>query len=602
MHPLGAEIVLGIILVALILFIWEPWPPDITALGIVIALIALGDYTEVSPQEGVSGFSNSATLIVLAMMIISAGIQKTGVIQKLGTAVGRLTGGSEVKQVGATIGLVNPISGIMSNTATVAILMPMVTDLANKHDVSPSKVLMPLSFASMIGGTLTLIGTSTNILASNIMGKIGRQSGDPRLHEYGMFEFTHLGILVSVVGAIYLLTVGRWLIPERVSPGDDLTDEYDVAEYVTEVVTGEESDLVGMDVDAIYEEFEVNVVKILRGEERVVEPQDVKVEVGDVLTIQTDQMTFLEIFESENLDLAPTAASMEDVEPEEGFELVEVVISSDSFMIGESLVTSRFSERYDGVVLALKRGGKQLSQRLARTELEAGDTLLVEATPKTVSRLSANRNFILVGEVEIPDLRKSKVPIAVAITLGVVTFAALNIVGLMEAALAGAFLMVVTGCLKPHEIYEAVSWDIIFLLAGVIPLGLALENTGGDVIVGNFVVATADFMPAIAVLTVFYLITAVLTNLISNNASVVLMVPVAIEAAESMGANPFAFVLAVTFAASMAFMTPIGFQTNLFVYGPGGYKFSDYIKVGGPLEFILAGVTALGVSWFWGLA
>jgi di/tricarboxylate transporter len=233
--------------------------------------------------------------------------------------------------------------------------------------------------------------------------------------------------------------------------------------------------------------------------------------------------------------------------------------------------------------------------------MRVGDTLLIQAAVDSVERLDANRNFIVAQEVEQHDYRRSKTPVAVGIVALVIAVAALDVAPIVVSALAGALAMVLTGCLEPTEVYEAVQWDVVFLLAGVIPLGVAMESSGAAALLAEFVVASATVLPLLAVLGLFYVVTALLTNVISNNASVVLMVPVAAEAAASLGASAFSFVLAVTFAASTAFMTPVGYQTNLFVYGPGGYRFTDYVRVGGPLQAVFAVVTTLGIAAIWGV-
>jgi di/tricarboxylate transporter len=233
--------------------------------------------------------------------------------------------------------------------------------------------------------------------------------------------------------------------------------------------------------------------------------------------------------------------------------------------------------------------------------LRVGDTLLVQATAESIERLDATRDLIVAQEIDRRDYRGDRIPVAIGIVVAVVGLAALEILPIVVAALTGALAMVATGCLRPAELYESVQWDVVFLLAGVIPLGIALEATGGASLLASIVVATGDFLPLVGVLGAFYVLTAVLTNVISNNASVVLMIPVAVEAAEALGANAFSFVLAVTFAASTAFMTPVGYQTNLFVYGPGGYRFSDYLRVGGPLQLVFAVVTTVGIAAIWGV-
>ncbi len=618
----GMAFVFALILVALVLFATEALPVDVTAISVMVALMLVEPVTTVAVDAdllaepvyalhqpgdgespltaGLSGFASTATITVLAMFILSDGVQRTGIVQLLGAKIASLTGDSESRQLGATIGLVAPISGFINNTAAVAILLPMVTDIAHKGKISPSKLLLPLSYASMFGGMLTLIGTSTNILASQL-------SADLLDHPFGMFEFTQLGLIVSVVGTVYLLTVGRWLVPSRIEAREDLTEEFEMAEYLTEVVVREDSPIVGQTVQtALAEtEFDVDIVQLVRGGRTFLEPLGPKtIRAGDVFAIRTDRDTLVDLLDAEGLDLIPEV-EVDDAELESASErtnLVEVVIAPGSSLVGETFVSSNFRQRYDATVLALRRGRELFRQRMDRIRLKVGDTLLVQATSESIERLNVNNDFIVAQEIQRPDFRRSKIPVAVGIVAAVVGAAALTPVHIVVSALAGAVAMVLTGCLRPQELYDAVQWDVIFLLAGVIPLGIALQETGGaDLLADLFVLFAPGFTP-IVVLGLMYVVTAVLTNIISNNASVVLMIPVAVEAAQQLGAYPFAFVLAVTFAASTAFMTPVGYQTNLLVYGPGGYRFSDYLKVGAPLQAVFAVVTTLGIAYFWGLA
>ncbi|WEL18700.1 Di- and tricarboxylate transporter [Halorhabdus sp. SVX81] len=624
----GMVIVFAIILAALVLFATEAVPVDVTAIGIMIALLVVEPVStmlvewgvlesavyvlrapgsEVTAVErGLSGFASVATITVLAMFILSAGVRRTGVIQILGRKVGAFTGEDETRQLGATVGIVSPISGFINNTAAVAILLPMVTDLAEKGKTSPSKLLLPLSYASMFGGTLTLIGTSTNILASDLSARLGRDLGIPELHAFSMFEFTHLGVIMMAVGLVYLMTIGRQLVPARIKPAEDLTSEYDMAEYLTEVVVRDDSPVVGQRVGEALEgtDFDVDVVQLIREDAVFLEPLGQKViQAGDVFALRTDRDTLVELMDVDGFDLLGDVA-VTDTEleaPEEGHNLVEVVVAPGSFLVGETLASANFRQRYDTTVLALRRGGAVIRDRMDRTRLRVGDTLLVQGATDSIDRLNNNRNFIVAQEVDRPDYRESRIPVAIGIVAAVVGLAALTPINIAVAALAGALGMVLTGCLKPAEMYDAVEWDVIFLLAGVIPLGIALEVTGGAALLADGIVAVAPSLPPIVVLGLIYVVTALLTNVISNNASVVLMIPVAVEAAVALGANPFSFVLSVTFAASTAFMTPIGYQTNLFVYGPGGYEFMDYVRAGAPLQAIFAVVTTLGIALFWGL-
>jgi di/tricarboxylate transporter len=405
---------------------------------------------------------------------------------------------------------------------------------------------------------------------------------------------------------VYLLTIGRYLTPARIAPRQDLTEEFEMREYLTEVEVRPDSPLVGRQVaDALVDtDFDVDLLQLIRNEEVFLEPLGPKeIRAGDVFALRTDRDTLVELLDVEGLDVVPEV-TVDEAELEAASEsqnLVEVVVAPGSSLVGESLATANFRQRYDATVLALRRGQELFSQRMDDVQLRVGDTLLIQGPPDSIERLNVNRDFIVAQTIDRPDYRRSKIPVAVGIVGAVVGLAAVDLLPIVVAALTGALVMVLTGCLKPTEIYDAVQWDVIFLLAGVIPLGIALENTGGADLIADLVVQSATVLPPLGVLATMYLVTAFLTNIISNNASVVLMIPVAVEAARQLGVNTFSFVLAVTFAASTAFMTPVGYQTNLFVYGPGGYRFTDYLRVGTPLQLVFAVVTTLGINAFWGL-
>jgi len=608
---------------ALALFATELVPVDITALGVVVALLVVSEGSQylqtigvlgdavvlVTPQEGISGFASTATITVLAMFILSDGVQRTGIVAILGRKMAAFTRDDEDRQLGVTMGVVAPISGFINNTAAVAILLPMVTDLAHDGNTSPSKLLIPLSYASMFGGTLTLIGTSTNILASEIAATL-YVDGDPLFAGleggFTMFEFTALGAIVTVVGFAYFYTVGRHLLPERIPPRGDLTEEFQLADYLTEVQVREDSPIVGQTVrDALGDtEFDVDVVQLIRGDDTYLEPLDPKtIQAGDVFAVRTDRDTLVELMDVDGLDLLPDV-TVDESELElanDRENLVEVVIAPGSALVTESLASIRFRQTYDATVLALRRGDELFRKRMDHVRLRVGDTLLVQGTPETIERMDAGRDFIVAQEIERTDWRTSRIPVALGIVAAVVGLAAAGVLPIVASALAGALAMILTGCLEPGEVYDAVQWDVIVLLAGVIPLGIAMETSGAAALVADTLVSAASVLPPLVILGLFYVFTATLTNVVSNNASVVLMIPVAAEAAVALDAWAYPFVLAVTFAASTAFMTPVGYQTNLFVYGPGGYRFTDYLKVGTPLQAIFAVVTTLGIYVLWGL-
>ncbi|WP_264783005.1 SLC13 family permease [Haladaptatus sp. T7] len=596
-------VVFAIVLIALVFFATELLPVDVTAILIMVTLMVLEPWTGISTTEGIAGFANEATITVLAMLILSAGVSQTGVVQLLGSRLADFAGTDLRKQLFATIGVAGPASGFVNNTPVVAILVPVITDLAHEGKTSPSKLLIPLSYASMLGGMLTLIGTSTNILASNVTGRLAERTGNARLHAFSMFEFTGLGVIVLVVGGCYLLFVGHRLLPERVPPEEDYIEEYEMENYLTEVEVAEGSPFVGQTVEDAIDEavFDAEIIQLVRDDETFIEHIGQRtIRAGDVLTLRIDKQTLSTLTTLEHLTLAGTPTEAE-IDPGEEQTLVEVVIPSGSSLVGETLSSSTFRERFDAAVLAFRSRGEVIHERLDRVTIRVGDTLLVQASADSIDRLAANRDFIVAHQVSDPDYRTEKIPAALAIIVGVVSLAALGVFPILVTALGGVVAMVATGVLKPGELYESVEWNVIFLLAGVIPLGVALENSGGAELLGGLVAASANYLPVVAVLWIFYIATGLITEVISNNASVVLMIPVAVEAATRIDANPFAFVLAVTFAASTSFLGPVGYQTNLFVYGPGGYKFTDYFRIGAPLQLLLSAVTVAGIVTFWGL-
>ncbi|WP_254521716.1 SLC13 family permease [Natrinema caseinilyticum] len=596
-------VVFGVVVLALVLFLTERLPIDVTAILLIVVLVVLEPWTNVDPATGISGFANEATITVLAMLILSGGISRTGLVQELGRRMADFAGDSLRRQLFATVAATSPVSGFLNNTPVVALLVPVVTDVANRGQTSPSKLLIPLSYASQMGGMLTLIGTSTNILASDVSARLGSQY--PELHRFSMFEFTGLGILVVLVGGLYLIFVGHYLLPERVPPRADYLEAYDVGDYVADLAVVPGSPIAGgtvRDATTVLGS-EVDIVQVLHDGTRSVAPrQATALREGDVLVVRTNRDAIATLEDTTGFELVggPNAVATLPTDEETGV-LTELVVSLDSRLVGERLDPERFREEFNAAVLGLRSHGELVAERIVGKRLDVGDTLLVQAPPDTLDRLARRNDVIVAREPPRPEYRANKAPIAVAIMIGVVGVAALELYPILIAALAGVVAMVVSGVLEPNELYDAVEWDVIFLLAGVIPLGIALEETGGAAYLAWLVVQSAGFLPTIVVLWLFYLLTGFLTEVISNNASVVLLIPVAAAAASGIGANPFAFVLAVTFAASTAFLGPIGYQTNLFVYGPGGYRFSDYFRIGAPLQLILSIVTVLGIAFFWGI-
>lgn len=590
-------VVFGVMGLTLFFFVSELIPIDVTAILTIVLLAVLEPWTHITPAEAISGFSNPATITVLAMLILSGGVRRTGLVQIVGNKMAQFAGDNFNKQMLATILAAGPISGFVNNTPVVAILVSVVSDLAHKGKTSPSKLLIPLSYASMLGGMLTLMGTSTNILASELSGRLLN-------HPFSVFEFTKLGAIVLLVGGAYLLTLGHRLLPERIPAEKDYIEEYKIEPYLTELKVKEGSALVGKTIQQAKEENEFEIFQQHSGEETTLGPPEQRIiQSGDILKIKADRARLERLINGDQLKLIRNPSTEEQIEPEDQSErtLVEVVVPHGSYLVGETIEASTFRERYNASVLAIRSRGEIIKKSLNEVKIHPGDTLLLQALPENIDRLSQNRDFIVAHQVEEPTYRRGKLIPALIIMVGVVVLAALGILPFLIAALAGVVAMIMTGVLRPHELYDSVEWNVIFLLAGVIPLGMALEKVGVPGLVGNIVASTNQVLPVVGVLWVFYIFTGLLTEMISNNASVVVMIPIAISTAQQIGANPFAFVLAVTFAASTAFLGPIGYQTNLFVYGPGGYKVTDYFRIGAPLQLILSVITVGGIALFWGI-
>ena len=602
----GTLVVFALIAVTIALFVTEIVALDTTALAVVVSLAALEPWTRISPAEALTGFSNPATLTILAMFVLSAGVPGTGIVGVRGRWVAGVTKGRPRRVLGATVGLTGPLAGFINNTPVVAVFIPMVTDLADRSHISPSKLLIPLSYAAMLGGTLTLVGTATNIVASDL-------SRDLLGHPFSMFEFTHVGVVVLLVGVAYLVTVGQWLLPERIHP-TDLTEEFGLEPYLHRVYVRQASPLVGQTIpDAMRElGIDVDVLQIVRGDETVLAARsDRELRAGDVLTVRAEADAVEAFVATFKLRRLPAAAVTETELAQDlgSGTVVEAVVRADSSLRGETVGTARLRALYGATVLAVRTGSDVVHEDLTGVTLSEGDGLLLHASVEAITALESAGDILVTESAggfephldDGPTIDPIETALALGIVAGVILVAALGVLPIVVSALGGVVAMIVTGVIDPDEAYDAVSWDIIFLLAGVIPLGLALQQTGGAAFIAGLVVSNASALPPIAVLMLCYLLTSLFANVITPVASVVLLFPVIVDTAVRIGAEPFPFVLAVTFAASTAFMTPVGYQTNLMVYSAGGYRFTDYLRVGGPLQMLLTVVTPVTIAFFWPL-
>jgi di/tricarboxylate transporter len=581
-------IVLLIVAAAMLLFATEVLSMDVVALIILCVLAVSG---LVTPDEAVSGFSNPATITVAAMFVLSAGLNSTGALAAVGQRLIR-HGKSETSLLILVMLLTALVSPFINNTAAVAVLLPLVISAAASRKIPNSKLLIPLSFASQFGGVCTLVGTSTNLLVS----AISEQSGHGA---FGMFDFTKLGLVMVAAGLVYFLTVGRWLLPTRRE--GELVATYGLGEYITELRVLPHSKLIGKTVlDAqLGENHEITVLEILRGDRKIWSPLYDPLHAGDILLVRGFVKNLFKLKNSVGLEIEPQFKLQDKRLGGEDMELVEALVPPRSTLIGRTLRGLDFHWRYKTIVLAIHRRGQVLRNKLVETRLRPGDALLLLGRKKEVEPLRRDANLVLLEPRRDVTLNRRKAPLALIIVALVVLVAALKILPIVAAALIGCVAMVLTRCLRPDDVYRSVDWRVIVLLAGVIPLGLALEKSGAAHSVVTQVLGLVGDSGPMVMLVTLYVMTSVLTEFISNNAAAVLLAPVAISAADTLGVDAKPFLIAVTFAASTSFATPVGYQTNTMVYTAGGYKFTDFLKVGLPLILIFCVLSMIFIPKLW---
>lgn len=586
----STAVVLGLMVVAVVLFVSDRLRSDMVAMIILGALLGTGIIT---PEEGFSGFGHPATVAVAAMFVLSAGLERTGAVAGVGELLAGLGKRSPRGALVAMMGAIGAISAFINNTAAVAILLPPVLTMARRIKASPSKLLIPLSFASLFGGSCTLIGTSTNLLVSSMAEVHGQQP-------IGMFELSGVGIVLALVGLVYMATIGYRLLPDR-GHGADLTEEFDVGSYLTEVEIIPGSKLIDATVGhCALSETDIDVLAVVRQGLTMTLPQvNTVLEEGDVLWVRSDLAGMRALRAAEWIRIRHGRHWGDSGLEADDATIIEAVVAPGSILIGKSLQQSDFRNRFGATVLAIRHHDEIRHSRLATTPLAAGDALLIEAPKNQLGRLKRRREFVVVSDVGPLDEQPRHRLTAIFIVAGVVLAATSGLLHISVAALVGAILLILTGSLRIDEAYRAIDWQVVFLLGGILPLGIALEKTGGADLLANLLINGVGDHGPMAILAALYLVTTVLTAFMSNTATAALLVPIAITTAGSLGIDPRPLLVAIAFGASASFMTPVGYQTNLLVYGPGSYRFGDYMKVGLPLTLIFWVLATLLIPLAW---
>lgn len=587
--PNAGWLTLGLVGVMLAVFASERFPPEMVAIGTVAVFLATGLLTT---NAMISSMANSAPLTIACMFVLSAALVRTGAVMQLTSIVRRHMGTNKLVAVGSLFVVIVAISAFMNNIPVVMMMIPVVISLARELSMAPSRLLMPLSFCAIFGGTCTLIGTSTNLLVDGV----ARANG---LEPFGIFEFSVLGVCVAIVGVIYLLIVAPRLLPDR-QDFSALTDHGPVR-FITDAIIPDGSPLIGRDPAtlSLFSSRDVSLLDVVRNSLSVRhEMETVTLQAGDRLVLESPMSEVLSL--KREGDVLIGAGDLETVSEQKAM-LVEAVVAPGSRLTGAPLKSFRLRRRFGVYVVAVHRHGGEIDQHLGRVRLNVGDSVLLEGSTEDIERMSRELGLVDLSAPTEQAYRRDRALVAGLTLVGVVLLAAFNIMPIAGLAVIGVAVVLFSGCLDPEEAFDTIDWRILALIVAMLAIGASLQNTGAI----ELIVAAAGPFLAIAspimLLAAVFAVTSILTETVTNNAVAIVITPVVIALAVASGLDPRPYVIAVMIAASAAFATPIGYQTNTLVYGPGHYRFTDFVKVGLPLNIIVMLVTVTLIPMIWPL-
>jgi di/tricarboxylate transporter len=576
---------LTIIVAAVAMFASERMRIDLVALLVLVGLVVFGIIT---PRDALAGFSNEATVTVAAMLALSVGIERSGVLEPVSRLLMRIR--QPWLLTLALMMTILPLGAFVKNIALVAIFLPLALRICANTRISPASVLMPMAYAAQMGGACTLIGASSNLLANSAAQHYG-------LRHFEMFEFSPLGAVLSIAGVIYLILIGRWLLPRHIDL--DISEKGKIGKYVTELKVTVKSPLVGKSIAEarLVAEFGVYTLELLRGERQMWSPRSQEIAEGDVLLVRGDWEKIEEFQRRAKLESVPESRfDRDDSRPRV---LVEAMVAPASSIEGRRLGETDLNWRYDAVVLAIHRRGHILRDKLSKVRLAVGDVLMVLIDEETMPKLRGDDMLIVLSERDEMHRMPYKALIALAIMLAVVIVSDLRLLSIPIAAICGVAAMALMGCFGRKDIYEGMDWKIVMLLGSILPLGTAIEKTGlSQTVVETGMRLIGNHGPLAALLTV-YLLTALFTELMGHNPAVILMVGIAVSMAHVVKVDARPFIVAVAFAATTSFATPVGYPTNTMVYYAGGYRYTDFMKVGIPLILMFCALSMWLIPVFW---
>jgi di/tricarboxylate transporter len=589
---LAIFLLLVILVVALLLFSFEWVPADVTALGVLLALILLG---LLPLEEAFAGFGSETVMLLLGLLIMTAALMRTGVVELVSRHLLRLTSQHPERLLLITMLSAGLLSAFISNTAAAAFFLPVILGLGRRANLSASRLLMPLAFASILASSVTLVSTSTNIVVSGLM----KQNGLPPM---GMFELTPVGLPVLALGLAYMLAIGKRLIPQRAAP-ENFTEGFGLRPYLAELRIPRDSSLVGSTLAeaALGRDLDLTVLGVIRDGDRHLAPAaDVMLQADDALLVEGSHEAILKVKDTAGIDIQADAKFSDFDLQTEDLRLAEVVVLPRSLFIGRTLRGLRLRETYQLQVLAISRHTGTIYTKIAHTRLRMGDVLLVQGSHEHIAALKAENAFDVLGVVEAHRFNRQRALLAMGIFGSSLTLAALNVLPLPVAVLLGAFLVFLGRCITPEEAYRQVEWKILILIGCMLALGAAMQSTGTAQFLADQLVAGIGSWHPLWLLTAFFVLTVLLTQPMSNQAAAAVVVPVALQLAVQLGLNPRTFAMMIAVAASTSYLTPLE-PACLMVYGPGRYRFADFLKVGAPLTVVVYLIAIVLVPWLWPL-